>query len=91
MSGFVWSRTQPDSHYDFIARDADGYLVGRIRRETGLRAGKWSFFANGVQAAPGTVGCALSGTVETRDEAIEQLHVAWRAWMAIGGAAQRVR
>lgn len=37
VPGFARSRTQPDSHYDFIARDADGFLVGRIRRENGSR------------------------------------------------------
>ena len=92
MTGFVWSRTQPDSHYDFVARDAEGYLIGRIRREHGgQQDGKWSWFASGVQAAPGTVGCNLSGVTDTRDEAIDCLHGTWTAWMANGGAAHRVK
>lgn len=92
MTGFVWSRTFPESHYDFTARDADGYLVGRIlRHHGGPQDGRWSWHANGVQDAPGTVGCDLNGIADTRDEAIERLHVAWTRWMQMGGAAHRVR
>ncbi|TXN72095.1 hypothetical protein [Methylobacterium sp. WL6] len=51
MSSLIGSRTQPDSDCDLIARDADRYRVGRIRREHGnLQRG--AFFPKGVQ------GCA---------------------------------
>lgn len=34
--------------------------------------------------------CDLNGVADTRDEAIERLHVAWTKWMEIGGAAHCV-
>lgn len=92
MTRFTWSRTFPDTHHDFNACDADGYLVGRIQRERGgPRDGQWVWAANGVQASAGTVGCDLSGVCDTRAEAIACVTEAWDRWMAMGGAPSRVR
>ncbi len=91
MTGFTWARTAPDSPYDFMARDAEGFLVDRIYRQRGgLQDGKWLWRANGIQAAPGTVGCDLNGVAGTRDEEIKRLHIAWTRWMEMGGAVDRV-
>ena len=80
-----WSRTYPDSErkHDFVAHD-DGALVGRIYRTNGgPQNGRWLWFANGIEASPGTVGCALSGELATKQEAADAVKATWARWCEI--------
>lgn len=81
----AWSRTFPDSHHDFVARDGEE-AVGRIYRESAghTQSGRWRWFANGISAPPRITGFERSGTVDTRQEAIDALSSAWSRWLAAG-------
>ena len=84
----TWSRTFPDTHHDFVAKE-DGADVGRIyqHRPGGLAHDVWLWSATGVHAgldAP----AAISGEVLTREAAIAALTQAWeraKAWSARTG------
>ncbi|MET3486003.1 hypothetical protein [Methylobacterium sp. 1973] len=86
---FVWRRTFPDTHHDFVAEEA-GQHVGRIRRmDGGPQDGIWFWYCTGCQRGHEATGVRpLSGEAATRDEAIEALAAAWaraKAWSAVSG------
>ncbi|MCJ2128002.1 hypothetical protein [Methylobacterium sp. E-045] len=81
----TWTRTYPDSprKHDFVAHD-NGELVSRIyRMGDGPQDGRWLWFANGIQAAPGNVGCALNGEAPTKQEAADAVKAAWARWSEV--------
>lgn len=64
----TWARTWPDrtdARRDYVARK-DGVLVGRIYQAHMAVGMAWAWAANGIEAAPGTAGCALSGHEATK-------------------------
>ena len=65
----LWTRTWPDQHFDFSARDGD-LLVGRIYRMMGGpadRKGQWHLIAH-IGDRPGT-----ASVEDKRDEAASAL------------------
>ena len=81
-----WSRTWPDSSYDFSARDGD-VLVGRTYRHTGGPSGNrwfWSMIAK-VGNRVGTD----SGTADDRDEACLKVERHYRLFRQMIGEHDR--
>ncbi|MGU3363147.1 hypothetical protein ACLBWX_22890 [Methylobacterium sp. M6A4_1b] len=81
----TWARTWPDradARRDFVARD-DGMPVGRIYFVQIATGPAWFWAANGIQAAPGTVGCALSGHESTKQAAVDRVKAAWAMWLDV--------
>ena len=79
----TWARTWPDradARRDFTARD-DGVQVGRIYHVDIASGAAWFWAANGIFAAPGTVGCALSGHEPTKQAAADRVKAAWTMWL----------
>lgn len=78
----IWAHTWfdgPDRTHDFVALE-DGVLVGRIYCVTITEGPAWFWVANGIEAAPSTVGCALSGHEATRQAAADRVQAAWAMW-----------
>lgn len=72
----VWSRTAPDTHYDFVAAE-DGVEVGRVMMNLGgPSADTWFWACTGCQRFETDLK-PLDGEVQTKDEAIQALSEAW--------------
>lgn len=79
----TWARTWPDrtdARRDSTARD-EGVQVGRIYHVDIASGAAWFWAANGIFAAPGTVGCALSGHEPTKQAAADRVKAAWAMWL----------
>jgi hypothetical protein len=79
----TWARTWPDrrdARQDFVATD-DGAKVGRIYAVLIATGPAWFWAANGIESAPGTVGCALSGHEATKQAAADRVKAAWAMWL----------
>ena len=79
----TWARTwpsQPDARLDFVATD-DGVQVDRVYHVLIANEPAWFWTCNGTQAAPGTVGCALSVNETTRQAAADRVEAAWTMWI----------
>lgn len=79
----TWARTWPDqrdARLDFVATD-DGTQVGRIYHVLIANGPAWFWACNGTRAAPGTVGCALSGHEATKQAAADRVKAAWVMWL----------
>jgi hypothetical protein len=86
---FVWRRTFPDTHHDFVAEET-GQHVGRIKRiDGGPQEGTWTWSCTSCQRGHEADGVRpLNGMTASRDEAIEALAAAWsqaKAWRARTG------
>ena len=72
----TWSRTSPETHYDFVATE-DGLEVGRVVKNlSGPNADTWFWACTGCHPS-GADRKPLDGEVQTKDEAIEALSEAW--------------
>ncbi len=79
----TWAHTWPDrrdARRDFVAKD-DGVPVGRIYQVLITSGPAWFWAANGIHAAPGSVGCALSGHEATKQAAADRVKAAWAMWL----------
>ena len=72
----TWSRTSPETGYDFVATE-DGLDVGRVMKNlSGPNADTWFWAYTGRQHSEADRK-PLDGEVQTKDEAIEALSEAW--------------
>ena len=91
----TWARTWPDrrdARRDYVASD-DGVQVGRIYLVDIAPGPAWFWSANGIRAAPSTVGCALSGHEATKQAAADRVKAAWAMWLeakANGGSGTSI-
>jgi len=68
-----------DAQRDYVAND-DGVQVVRIYLVEIASGPAWFCAANGIQAAPSTVGCALSVHEATKQAAADRVKAAWAMW-----------
>lgn len=72
----TWSRTTPETHYDFVATD-DGVDVGRVMKNLGgSNADTWFWACTACQAGKADA-MVFSGEAQTKDEAIQAVSEAW--------------